>query len=192
MSAGAFQSIDQLAQWARRWIAVEELLFETLGRWARELPDPSIKRLFGTWCHRHAWHAELWRDRLPAVDWLADTGDDVDAWIEPLRAALADVRTSEEAIAALASRCCRLWKPLWASTATRSIPCSTDRRLACSTSSAPTSPPRLECFLLMECYVSSSPARDTPMGRGQTWTASARGGGQRPSRLYAHHSNGLR
>ena len=101
MSAGAFQSIDQLAQWARRWIAVEELLFETLGRWARELPDPSVKRLFGTWCHRHAWHAELWRDRLPAVDWLADTGDDVDAWIEPLRTALADVRTSEEAIAAL-------------------------------------------------------------------------------------------
>ncbi len=24
-----------------------------------------------TWCHRHAWHAELWRDRLPVVDALA-------------------------------------------------------------------------------------------------------------------------
>lgn len=101
MIAPAYQTIDQLAGWARRWIAIEELLFETLGRWARDLPEPDVKRLFGTWCHRHAWHAELWRDRLPTVDSLADSGDDVEAWIEPLRAALADVRTSEEAVAAL-------------------------------------------------------------------------------------------
>jgi hypothetical protein len=97
----SYHSIDELGRRARRWIAVEELLFETLGRWARELPDPSVKRLFGTWCHRHAWHAELWRERLPTVGALDGEDDDVDGWIAPVRAALADVSTSAEAIAAL-------------------------------------------------------------------------------------------
>ena len=96
-----YLTIDELARWARRWIAVEELLFETLGRWTRELPEPAVKRVMATWCHRHAWHAELWRERLPSIDGLDGDGDDVDAWIAPMGAALQDVRTSEEAIAAL-------------------------------------------------------------------------------------------
>jgi hypothetical protein len=95
-----FHTIDELGRRVRRWIAVEELLFETLGRWARELPDQAVKRLFGTWCHRHAWHVELWRDRLPTGA-LDGVDDDVDVWISPVRTALADVSTSEEAIAAL-------------------------------------------------------------------------------------------
>jgi hypothetical protein len=57
--------------------------------------------MLATWCHRHAWHAELWRDRLPTVERLDGDGDDVEAWIAPLRAALLDVNTSAEAIAAL-------------------------------------------------------------------------------------------
>ena len=96
-----YDTIEDLSRRVRRWIAVDELLFETLGRWARELPEPDVKRVMATWCHRHAWHAELWRERLPSVDTVADPDDDVDAWIEPLRVALLDVNTSEEAIAAL-------------------------------------------------------------------------------------------
>jgi hypothetical protein len=95
------ETLTDLCRRVRRWIAIEELLFETLGRWARGVDDPVAQRLFGTWCHRHGWHAELWRDRLPAVDSLAGDEDDVDAWLAPLRAALADVSTSEEAVAAL-------------------------------------------------------------------------------------------
>jgi hypothetical protein len=94
-------TIDDLSRRARRWIAVEALLFDVLGRWARELPDPAVKRLFGTWCYRHEWHAELWRDRLPSVGLAADADDDVEAWIRPLRTALADVGTSAEVIAVL-------------------------------------------------------------------------------------------
>jgi hypothetical protein len=94
-------TIDQLARRVRRWIAVEELLFETLGRWARQLSEPALKRMLATWCHRHAWHAELWRQRMPALDALDGDADDVDAWAAPLRSALQDVRTSEEVIAAL-------------------------------------------------------------------------------------------
>jgi hypothetical protein len=97
----SYQSIEELARRVRRWIVVEDLLFETLGRWARELPEPAVKRLLATWCHRHAWHAGQWRDRLPRVDSLTHRDDDVEAWIAPLRAALLDVNTSAEAIAAL-------------------------------------------------------------------------------------------
>jgi hypothetical protein len=93
-------TIEMLARRVRRWVAVEDLLFETLGEWARQFPEPEPRRVFGTWCHRHAWHAELWRDRLPAVDGLTGR-DDVEAWIAPLRAALADVSSSAEAVAAL-------------------------------------------------------------------------------------------
>jgi hypothetical protein len=95
------ETLTDLSRRVRRWIAVEELLFETLGRWARKLGDPAAQRLFGAWCHRHAWHAELWRDRLPTVADEGEGGDDVDGWISPVRRALADVSTSAEAIAAL-------------------------------------------------------------------------------------------
>jgi hypothetical protein len=92
--------LEGLGRRARRWIAVEELLFETLGGWARRLSDPAAQRVFGTWCHRHAWHAELWRSRLPAID-AAGGDDDVDAWIAPLRSAMNGVTTADEAIAVL-------------------------------------------------------------------------------------------
>jgi hypothetical protein len=113
-------SIDDLADRVRRWIALEALLFETLGRWARDAPEPAAKRTFATWCHRHAWHADLWRDRLPAIDGRqrapgaaddrrggradgtagdADGGDHpeaavVDVWLEPLRRVLTDPATA--------------------------------------------------------------------------------------------------
>jgi hypothetical protein len=92
--------LADLVRRTRRWIAVEELLFETLGGWARRLADPPTQRVFGTWCHRHAWHAELWRSRLPTVDAAGDD-DDVDAWIAPLRSAMNGVTTADEAIAVL-------------------------------------------------------------------------------------------
>ena len=101
-----FHTMDELVRRARRWIAVEELLFETLGRWARELPDPAVKRLFGTWCHRHAWHAELWRGRLPTVNSHADSDDDVerlmgDAGIVRNRAKILAAITNARAVIAL-------------------------------------------------------------------------------------------
>jgi hypothetical protein len=93
--------LADLGRRARRWIAIEELLFETLGGWARRLSDPAAQRVFGAWCHRHAWHAELWRSRLPTIDAAGGADDDVDAWIAPLRSAINGVTTADEAIAAL-------------------------------------------------------------------------------------------
>lgn len=97
----SYDTVGDLARRVRRWIAVEELLFETLGRWARTLPEPAVKRTLAAWCHRHAWHAGLWRERLPEVDGVVDGDDDVDAWVMPLRDALEAVRETADALAVL-------------------------------------------------------------------------------------------
>jgi hypothetical protein len=46
-----------------RW--TEQALFELMGGWASVVPEPAVKRLLATHAHHHAWHAELWHDRLP-------------------------------------------------------------------------------------------------------------------------------
>jgi hypothetical protein len=98
-------TIDDLAARASRWIALEDLLFETLGGWARAVPEPPVKRLLATWCHRHAWHAELWRARLPHIPARTDGPDhtdDVAAWIAPLQRVLSDPGTATTTAAKLA------------------------------------------------------------------------------------------
>ena len=98
-------AIDDLAARASRWIALEELLFETLGAWARAVPEPSVKRMLATWCHRHNWHADLWRARLPSIPARIDGPDHaagVAEWIAPLQRVLADPATATSTAAKLA------------------------------------------------------------------------------------------
>jgi hypothetical protein len=64
---GTSRSLDEVAELAQRWAAVEELLFRTLGEWARAPGEARVRRTLAAWCHRHAWHAELWRSRLPGT-----------------------------------------------------------------------------------------------------------------------------
>jgi len=42
-------------------------LFEQLGHWVVDTPEPSLQRLFGEASHLHAWHAELWAQRAPVI-----------------------------------------------------------------------------------------------------------------------------
>jgi hypothetical protein len=42
-------------------------LFERLGGWVADEPDPTLQRWFAVGTHRHAWHAELWDARRPAI-----------------------------------------------------------------------------------------------------------------------------
>lgn len=54
---------------AYRWI--EERTFETLGAWAALVPERDVQRCLAVHAPKHAWHAELWGDRMPraaAVD----------------------------------------------------------------------------------------------------------------------------
>lgn len=103
--AGRPDTIDDLAARASRWIALEDLLFETFGAWARAVPEPPVKRLLATWCHRHAWHGELWRARLPNIPARDDGPDhtaDVAEWIAPLRRVLTDPEVATTTTAKLA------------------------------------------------------------------------------------------
>jgi len=42
-------------------------LFEQIGGWVVDTADPTLQRLFAEASHRHAWHAELWAQRAPAI-----------------------------------------------------------------------------------------------------------------------------
>jgi hypothetical protein len=62
------------------WLGISELgdvcdaararnleLFTTLGGWVTSTTDGERQRLYAEACHRHAWHAELWAARAPAI-----------------------------------------------------------------------------------------------------------------------------
>jgi hypothetical protein len=55
----------------RAW--VEARLFETLGAWSAAVADPRARARLAAQSHHHAWHAELWRDLLPALPHLPAT-----------------------------------------------------------------------------------------------------------------------
>jgi hypothetical protein len=41
--------------------------FVVLGEHVRHTRDPELQRLLATAAHRHAWHADLWAQRRPAI-----------------------------------------------------------------------------------------------------------------------------
>jgi len=49
-----------------RW--VERRLFEVVGGWVAYEAVPQARVLFDVLAQQHAWHAELWEERLPALD----------------------------------------------------------------------------------------------------------------------------
>ena len=53
-------------QGAYRW--AEHRLFALTGRWAAEAALPAVRVQLDALSMAHAWHAELWADRLPALD----------------------------------------------------------------------------------------------------------------------------
>lgn len=42
-------------------------LFETLGRWVATTEPPAVQQLAAEAGHRHAWHAQLWAERMPTI-----------------------------------------------------------------------------------------------------------------------------
>jgi len=53
---------------AYQWI--ERRLFEVLGGWVATEPVAEARLLFDVYSQQHAWHAELWAERLPVLDGL--------------------------------------------------------------------------------------------------------------------------
>jgi hypothetical protein len=48
-----------------RWI--ESTLYATLGSWVVDMPIPAVQLQVDAQSMRHAWHAELWAERLPVL-----------------------------------------------------------------------------------------------------------------------------
>lgn len=65
-------------------------LFAQLGGWVVDTPDPELQRLFAEACHRHAWHAELWAQRTPAIAPVAPSPDEPSTAQPPEAVAPAD------------------------------------------------------------------------------------------------------
>jgi hypothetical protein len=51
-----------------QWI--ERRLFEVLGGWVTSEPVPEARLVFDVYSQQHAWHAQLWAERLPVLDGL--------------------------------------------------------------------------------------------------------------------------
>ncbi len=65
-----------------RWI--ESALFAMLGTWVSDMPIAGVQVHLDSQSMRHAWHAELWGDRLPVLN-----GVDPDALTKPSAATVA-------------------------------------------------------------------------------------------------------
>lgn len=61
------------AAWLGAHRLLEERLFELLGLWSREVPEAEAKILLAAHSLRHAWHSELWADRMPSLPALQAT-----------------------------------------------------------------------------------------------------------------------
>ncbi len=48
-----------------RW--AQQQLSAALGGWVATIPELDVKAMLGPHCYQHAWHADLWRQRLPEL-----------------------------------------------------------------------------------------------------------------------------
>jgi len=57
------ESVERIVHY--KW--VEERLSAALGGWVATIPELDVKAMLGPHCYQHAWHADLWRQRLPEL-----------------------------------------------------------------------------------------------------------------------------
>jgi len=67
---------------AYRWVEVR--LYEVMGAWVATIPELDVRLAVGGSCRAHAWHADVWLERLPVLRDLAP-----DALTVPAGAAVA-------------------------------------------------------------------------------------------------------
>jgi hypothetical protein len=57
------ESVERIVNY--KWC--EQRLSAALGGWVATIPELDVKTLLGPHCYQHAWHADLWRQRLPEL-----------------------------------------------------------------------------------------------------------------------------
>ncbi|HLN17997.1 MAG TPA: hypothetical protein VK277_14740 [Acidimicrobiales bacterium] len=87
---------------AYRWIELR--LFELTGSWAVEVPVPEVQVHLDQVSQQHAWHAELWEERLPVLSGVdpASFVRPLGPAVEPLFAELAEGAVPDEDVDELA------------------------------------------------------------------------------------------
>jgi hypothetical protein len=68
-AAGAL-ALDKQSQVIGGYQWIERRLFEVLGGWVLSEAVPEARLMFDVYSQQHAWHAELWSQRLPVLDGL--------------------------------------------------------------------------------------------------------------------------
>ena len=57
------ESVERIVNY--RW--AQQQLSAALGGWVATIPELDVKAMLGPHCYQHAWHADLWRLRLPEL-----------------------------------------------------------------------------------------------------------------------------
>jgi len=57
------ESVERIVRY--RW--AQQQLSAALGGWVATIPELDVKAMLGPHCYQHAWHADLWRQRLPEL-----------------------------------------------------------------------------------------------------------------------------
>ncbi len=57
------ESVERIVgyRWAQQQVSA------ALGGWVATIPELDVKAMLGPHCYQHAWHADLWRQRLPEL-----------------------------------------------------------------------------------------------------------------------------
>lgn len=58
-------AIDHLARTSGNFAWLEDRLADITGAWVASIDDSDARLVLGARSHTHAWHADLWRDRMP-------------------------------------------------------------------------------------------------------------------------------
>ncbi len=80
---------EELARRTGAYCWLETRLFQALGDWVATVPEPDVKVVLAGHAQEHAWHAELWQERLPLApemdpDRLTAPGEELSAFATAL------------------------------------------------------------------------------------------------------------
>jgi hypothetical protein len=60
-------SVEESVERIVNYKYAEQHLSAALGGWVATIPELDVKAMLGPHCYQHAWHADLWRARLPEL-----------------------------------------------------------------------------------------------------------------------------
>lgn len=88
-------SLRELARRIAAYRALDLTVFEHLGQFATTTHGAPLARHLAAWANHHAWHAQLWTDRLPRIAGIDVDTADADPMV-PTPVEVADALSSDD------------------------------------------------------------------------------------------------